>query len=121
MKQHDASVGNRAYYERADVRAAYHPEGGLDAAETALVDQFVPAGASVLDLGCGNGRVAFALAAKGFAVEGLDISPSMIDEARAAAAGLGIDARFRIGDAVSLPKRRMNSTRSCSPATASLT
>jgi SAM-dependent methyltransferase len=104
VKQHDASAGNRAHYERAEVRAAYHPEGGLDAAETALVDHFLPADASVLDLGCGNGRVAFALAAKGFAVEGLDISPSMIEEARAAAGRLGVDARFRIGDAVSLPQ-----------------
>ena len=104
MKQHDASAGNRAHYERADVRAAYHPDGGLDKAEAALVDQFLPPGSSVLDLGCGNGRVAFALAARGFAVEGLDISPSMIDEARDAAGELGADARFRIGDAVSLPQ-----------------
>ena len=57
----------------------------------------------MLDLGCGNGRVALALAARGFAVEGLDISPSMIEEARAAATATGIDARFRIGDAVKLP------------------
>jgi SAM-dependent methyltransferase len=104
VKQHDASAGNRAYYERADVRASFHPDGGLDAAETALVDHFLPSGASVLDLGCGNGRAAFALAAKGYAVEGLDISPSMVDEARAAAAERGLDARFRVGDAVSLPQ-----------------
>ena len=104
MKQHDASVGNRAHYERADVRASYRPDSGLDAAEMALVDRFLPPGSSVLDLGCGNGRVAFALAAKGYAVEGLDIAPSMIDEARSVAAELGVDARFRVGDAVSLPQ-----------------
>jgi ubiquinone/menaquinone biosynthesis C-methylase UbiE len=56
----------------------------------------------VLDLGCGNGRVALALAGR-HAVEGLDISPSMIEEARAAAAAAGVDARFRVGDAVKLP------------------
>jgi ubiquinone/menaquinone biosynthesis C-methylase UbiE len=37
-------------------------------------------------------------------VEGLDISPSMIDDARAAAAAAGVDARFRVGDAVRLPQ-----------------
>jgi ubiquinone/menaquinone biosynthesis C-methylase UbiE len=58
----------------------------------------------VLDLGCGNGRVALALAARGFQVEGIDISPSMIDDARAAAEAAGVDARFRVGDAVKLPQ-----------------
>ena len=60
-------------------------------------------GATVLDLGCGDGRVAIALAQRGYAVEGLDISPAMIEETRAAAGALGIDARFRVGDAVALP------------------
>jgi SAM-dependent methyltransferase len=103
VKQSDASAHNRAYYERADVRRDYRPDSGLDAAETALVERFLPAGASVLDLGCGNGRAALALAGRGYRVEGLDISPSMIEEARAAADALGVDVRFRIGDAVALP------------------
>lgn len=104
VKQHDASASNRAHYERADVRREYRADGGLDAAESALVEHFVPVGSSVLDLGCGNGRVALALAGRGYRVEGLDISPSMIDDARAAATAQGIDARFRVGDAVALPQ-----------------
>jgi SAM-dependent methyltransferase len=103
VKQHDASARNRAYYERDDVRASYRPDGGLDAAEGALVERFLPPGSAALDLGCGNGRVALALAERGYGVEGLDISPSMVEEARAAAEAQGVDARFRIGDAVSLP------------------
>jgi SAM-dependent methyltransferase len=105
VKQHDASALNRAYYERDDVRANYRPDGGLDAGETALVERFLPPGCSVLDLGCGNGRVALALAARGYEVEGLDISPAMVEEARTAAAALGVQARFRIGDAVALPQQ----------------
>ena len=76
----------------------------MDVAESALVEHFLPAGGKVLDLGCGNGRVALALAPLGFQVEGLDISPSMIEEARAAATAAGVDARFRVGDAVKLPQ-----------------
>jgi ubiquinone/menaquinone biosynthesis C-methylase UbiE len=103
VHQHDASAANREYYERAENRVSFRPDGGLDAAEAALTERFLPAGGTVLDLGCGNGRVALALAARGFAVGGLDISPSMIEEARAAAAAAGVDARFRVGDAVKLP------------------
>jgi len=103
IHQRDASARNRAHYEQAENRLEYHAGSGLDAAETALVEHFVPAGSSVLDLACGNGRVAFALAERGYRVEGLDISPSMIEEARAAASQRGVEARFRVGDAVSLP------------------
>ena len=104
VRQHDASAANREYYERAENRLRYRPDGGLDAAENALTQRFLPSGGTVLDLGCGNGRVALALAARGFQVEGLDISPSMIEEARAASAAAGIDVRFRVGDAVKLPQ-----------------
>jgi len=38
----------------------------------------VPAGADVLDLGCGAGRLAMALAARGHRVVGVDISPAML-------------------------------------------
>ena len=103
VQQHDASAVNRAHYERPENRLGYSAEAGLDAAESALVEQFVPRAGTVLDLGCGNGRVALALAERGYNVEGLDISPSMIEEAQAAAAAAGVDARFRVGDAVKLP------------------
>jgi ubiquinone/menaquinone biosynthesis C-methylase UbiE len=104
VHQRDASAANREYYERAENRLAFRPDAGLDDAEIALTERFLPAAGTVLDLGCGNGRVALALAARGFEVEGLDISPSMIDEARAAATAAGVNAHFRVGDAVSLPQ-----------------
>jgi ubiquinone/menaquinone biosynthesis C-methylase UbiE len=104
VHQHDASAANRDYYERAENRLRFRPDEGMDAAEAALTERFLPPGGRVLELGCGNGRVALALAARGFAVEGIDISPAMIDEARAAATAAGVDASFRVGDAVELPQ-----------------
>jgi SAM-dependent methyltransferase len=45
-------------------------------------------GAHVLDVPCGNGRLSFELAKRGFRVTGIDISNEFIDEARAAASSL---------------------------------
>ena len=54
----------------------------------------------VLELGCGTGRVAIALADAGFDVTGVDISPRMIAqaEAKTRALGLASKATFTVGD-----------------------
>ena len=54
--------------------------------------------ATALDLGCGQGRNALWLAKLGFTVTGLDLSPIAIEQARANAAELGIDATFESVD-----------------------
>jgi SAM-dependent methyltransferase len=55
-------------------------------------------GQEVLDVGCGPGRHALGLAARGFAVTGVDGSPDFVALARAAAAERGLSARFVVGD-----------------------
>ncbi len=57
----------------------------------------LPKGASVLDVGCGTGRHARALASRGYEVVGVDISPKMIDVARHLGQESG--ATFVVGDA----------------------
>ncbi len=52
----------------------------------------------VLDLGCGNGANALALAAAGWQVTGVDCAASAIALARAAARSQGLDARFLCAD-----------------------
>lgn len=49
----------------------------------------------VLDVGCGTGRYAVALAERGADVVGIDISPAMLDLARARARQRGVAARCR--------------------------
>ncbi len=53
--------------------------GEADLISSLLVDQ---PGASVLDAGCGTGRVAIELDRRGFAVVGADLDPGMLDTAR---------------------------------------
>jgi SAM-dependent methyltransferase len=87
------AAATRALFDRL---AAEAPEAGvalyslgdpalLDAATAelvAVIDRWAPlAGAAVLDFGCGIGRVAAAMAARGARVTGIDISPMMIAEA----------------------------------------
>ena len=52
------------------------------------------AGRHVLDLGCGGGHNAVALARQGAQVTGVDVSAAMIATARALAAQAGVDATF---------------------------
>jgi 2-polyprenyl-6-hydroxyphenyl methylase / 3-demethylubiquinone-9 3-methyltransferase len=54
-------------------------------------------GLKILDVGCGGGIAAEALARRGAAVTGLDASPGAIEAARAHAAGAGLDIAYRAG------------------------
>jgi SAM-dependent methyltransferase len=51
-------------------------------------------GAAVLDLGCGTGRHAVALAKLGFEVTGVDLSPVLLAQARRTAAAEGVAPRW---------------------------
>lgn len=55
-------------------------------------------GDRVLDVGCGPGRHALALAARGIAVVGVDASPDFVALAREAAAARDLPARFEVLD-----------------------
>jgi SAM-dependent methyltransferase len=61
----------------------------------------VPAGASILDIGCGTGRHAVELAKAGYSVTGLDISAGMLREAQAAADSAGVELELVQADATS--------------------
>jgi SAM-dependent methyltransferase len=64
----------------------------------------VNAGMRVLDVGCGIGRWSRLLAARGAEVTGVDLSPTMIGEARrrTAVAGLAERCRFLVQDSAAL-------------------
>ncbi|HEY2591013.1 MAG TPA: class I SAM-dependent methyltransferase [Steroidobacteraceae bacterium] len=64
----------------------------------------VPDGARVLDIGCGVGRWSRRLAGRGARVTGIDLSPTMIEEAkrRACASGVAERCRFLVQDCAEL-------------------
>ncbi|MFE4259792.1 class I SAM-dependent methyltransferase [Streptomyces sp. NPDC056883] len=59
----------------------------------------VPAGGRALDLGCGPGRNALHLAARGFEVDAVDLSPTALAWAGERARAAGARVRFHQGDA----------------------
>lgn len=58
----------------------------------------VRAGTNLLDLGSGDGRIVIAAARRGAIACGIDIDPDRVAQARAAAEGAGVEARFEQGD-----------------------
>ena len=74
-----------------------HHAGFVSALGAPLIDALDPApGMRVLDLGCGDGELAAAIAARGASVSGVDASASMVEAARAR----GLDARVGDGQAL---------------------
>lgn len=100
----------RPYYAEQSLSAAYYDlltsldgtlEGDID-----LYAGLAPAGSRILEVGTGTGRIALALAERGFEVVGVDLAPTMLREARAklAAADPQVAARVTLvqGDMTAL-------------------
>jgi SAM-dependent methyltransferase len=60
----------------------------------------VPAGGVILDIGCGTGRHAIALARRGFSVIGLDLSTAMLAKAAEAADKAGVVVEWKHSNAM---------------------
>jgi SAM-dependent methyltransferase len=63
----------------------------------------IRAGERVLDVGCGTGVVALTAARAGAQVNGLDLTPALLERARQNATLAGVNIDFKEGDAESLP------------------
>ena len=69
-----------------------------------VLEPVVPAPpALVADLGCGTGSLSVLLAERGHTVVGVDVSPAMLERARAKAERSGVDVTFVVADAASPP------------------
>jgi SAM-dependent methyltransferase len=69
----------------------------------AALIEMLPEHGRVLDVGCGYGRVTVPLARAGYGVHGLDLSPSMIKPARAAADAEGLVVGLTVASMTNLP------------------
>jgi ubiquinone/menaquinone biosynthesis C-methylase UbiE len=65
--------------------------GHTDRVHHRIADKFAAEGLRALDIGCGTGSLAVALARRGARVTGIDISPQMLDIARRKVAEAGLE------------------------------
>lgn len=110
IHDHDRLQRERAFHDqayadhktRASAERFYAVTGASRRAYAAALE--VPAGAEVLEYGCGEGSAAFELAARGADVTGIDISPVAIETARAEASAARLEDRlhFEVMDAEAL-------------------
>lgn len=80
----------------------FAPDRPADLDRTAAALQITP-GSRLLDAGCGSGQFALEMAARGAGVTGVDLSPTMIERARAHGAERGIAVEWRVGDLTTVP------------------
>ncbi|PGH45261.1 Methyltransferase domain-containing protein [Micromonospora sediminicola] len=92
----DTKPGHSQWYVDRFRRLA--AEGADLAGEARMVDALVPPGSRILDAGCGTGRVAAALAARGHNLVGVDADPTLVEAARADYPG----PRFLVADLAEL-------------------
>jgi SAM-dependent methyltransferase len=95
LKQRQAAVWSAGAFE--EVADSIHDM------HVALVEALEPqTGDRWLDIACGAGNLAELAAGAGAKVTGIDLSPRLVDVARARAAASGYDIDYRVGDAESL-------------------
>jgi SAM-dependent methyltransferase len=97
-----------AYADRWDAAYAHGDPRTFDYANRKehlleLTDALTGCPSRVLELGCGAGHTAVELAKRGHRVTALDVSPKMVEAARANASRAGVDVDVHVGTVRELP------------------
>ena len=105
MTKTSGELGWRRYFQAA--ADGYDDEGFTRGTDDEVGELWallgLQPGEQLLDVGCGTGRHAVALAAMGAVVTGVDLSSAMLERARARAVAAGVDIELVEADARALP------------------
>ena len=97
--------GLRDYFASNEMVRGYDDQmaaSALAAADVAFCEAAFPTPGRLADLGCGTGRLATHFAARGFDCVGVDLSDTMLTQARANAAARGVTVVWHSGNLVNL-------------------
>jgi ubiquinone/menaquinone biosynthesis C-methylase UbiE len=93
------------YLRAGDMVAGYDAQmavSPLARADVAFCERAFPTPGRLLDLGCGTGRLGVHFARQGFDCLGVDLSESMLTQARANAAAAGVSCAWKAANLVEL-------------------
>jgi len=99
----DAAAWWDRFYGDPDQRAPFLTGGPVESLANWLDDGRLPSRGRALDLGCGTGRNAIHLAARGFSVDAVDLSPVAVQRARERAEQAGVAVDVRVADVFHTP------------------
>lgn len=102
---HDEAVSRRFYTTLGAEGLRRRTKPDWDVAITDVVAAYLGKRERVLDAGCGYGRIAIPLAARGYLVSGLDLTAPLLTSAREAALTQGVRLPLVNGSMSSLPFR----------------
>lgn len=99
----DFKAGARSVWALGDYDAMMRTEGLYEVGARLVSSLGVTAGERVVDVACGTGNAAIPAARAGARVTGVDLTPEMLEVARARAGYAGVDVEWVEGDAEDLP------------------
>lgn len=103
-------MNNRAFYNAAGVRAEDLPfsprSEKLFERLRPIFDNLIFRGCRTLEIGCGNGRISFAIEKSGACACGIDFADELVEFANRFAQNTGSGAEFFTADAVNFSLRK---------------
>jgi SAM-dependent methyltransferase len=89
---------SKAFYEQLGAEGlARRTSSEADAEVVATLAGLIPRGSRVLDAGCGYGRITLPLARLGYRIDGIDLSPEMVEAASRAAGTESLEVGVMLG------------------------
>jgi 2-polyprenyl-3-methyl-5-hydroxy-6-metoxy-1,4-benzoquinol methylase len=99
------AAGKTSWDEQADPEASFDRFVMRPFLEESLGGMPVSHGLSALEVGCGSGPICCFLASRGWAVRGIDVSPTALEMARQNAAQRGLSVQFDAADICRMPEQ----------------
>lgn len=98
-----AKTAKQFYSELGCNGLSRRKSSGYTRSELSYLTKLIKPDQSILDLACGYGRFTVPLARKGYKIEGIDVTPALIECARRNAKRKGVIVSFKTGDMCDLP------------------